>query len=166
MVEAGTFREDLYYRLNVFPLTVPPLRERVEDIPLLVRHLVHTYAQRLRKRIDIIPADVLEALTRYHWPGNVRELQNVIERAVILTPDIVLRLPPAEWQRSRSVTDAPQQPDAGGGRTRAHPAGAAGLQLGDRGAAGCRGAPGVTTHDVTVSHGEARHSAPARVTAG
>jgi formate hydrogenlyase transcriptional activator len=74
MVEAGTFREDLYYCLNVFPLTVPPLRERVEDIPLLVRHFVHTYAQRLRKRIDTIPADALEALARYHWPGNVREL--------------------------------------------------------------------------------------------
>jgi len=107
MVEAGTFREDLYYRLNVFPLTVPPLRARVEDIPLLVRHFVHTYAQRLRKRIDTIPADVLDALTHYHWPGNVRELQNVIERAVILTPDTVLRLPPAEWQRSRSSPDIP-----------------------------------------------------------
>jgi formate hydrogenlyase transcriptional activator len=107
MVEVGTFREDLYYRLNVFPLTVPPLRERVEDIPLLVRHFVHTYAQRLRKPIDTIPVDVLEALTRYHWPGNVRELQNVIERAVILTPDAVLRLPPAEWQRSRSSPDIP-----------------------------------------------------------
>jgi formate hydrogenlyase transcriptional activator len=107
MVAAGTFREDLYYRLNVFPLTVPPLRARVEDIPLLVRHFVHTYAQRLRKRIDTIPADVLEAFTRYHWPGNVRELQNVIERAVILTPDTVLRLHPAEWQRSRSSPDIP-----------------------------------------------------------
>jgi formate hydrogenlyase transcriptional activator len=107
MVEAGTFREDLYYRLHVFPLTVPPLRERVEDVPLLVRHFVHTYAQRLRKRIDTIPADELEALARYHWPGNVRELQNVIERAVILTPDTVLRLPPGEWQRSRSSPDIP-----------------------------------------------------------
>ncbi len=107
MMEAGTFREDLYYRLNVFPLTVPPLRARIEDIPRLVRHFVHTYAQRLRKCIDTIPADVLEALTRYRWPGNVRELQNVIERAVILSPDTVLRLPPAEWQRSRSAPDAP-----------------------------------------------------------
>jgi formate hydrogenlyase transcriptional activator len=86
---------------------VPPLRARVEDIPLLVRHFVHTYAQRLRKRIDTIPADALEALTRYHWPGNVRELQNVIERAVILTPDTVLRLPPAEWQHNRSSPDIP-----------------------------------------------------------
>ncbi len=105
MVAEGTFREDLYYRLNVFPLTVPPLRERVEDLPLLVRHFVHTNARRMRKRIDTIPADVLDALGGYHWPGNVRELQNVIERAVILTPDAVLRLPPAEWQRSRSATD-------------------------------------------------------------
>jgi formate hydrogenlyase transcriptional activator len=107
MVREGTFREDLYYRLNVFPLTIPPLRQRPEDIPLLVRHFVHTYAQRLRKRIDTIPADALDALVGYHWPGNVRELQNVIERAVILTPDTVLRLPPAEWQGSRAVPDTP-----------------------------------------------------------
>ena len=107
LVAAGTFRADLYYRLHVFPLTVPPLREHLEDIALLVHHFVHTYAQRLRKRIDTIPAAVLEALTGYHWPGNVRELQNIIERAVILTPDTVLRLPPAEWQRSREVPEAP-----------------------------------------------------------
>jgi formate hydrogenlyase transcriptional activator len=107
LVAAGTFREDLYYRLHVFPLTVPPLRERLEDIPLLVHHFVRTYAQRLRKRIDTIPADALDALASYHWPGNVRELQNIIERAVILTPDPVLRLPPAEWQRSREVPEAP-----------------------------------------------------------
>ena len=107
MVREGTFREDLYYRLNVFPLTLPQLRERPEDIPILVRHFVYTYAQRLRKRIDTIPTEALDALTGYHWPGNVRELQNVIERAVILTPDTVLRLPPAEWQRSRAVLDTP-----------------------------------------------------------
>jgi formate hydrogenlyase transcriptional activator len=107
MVAEVTFREDLYYRLNVFPLTVPPLRERIDDIPLLVRHFVHTYARRMSKRIDTIPAEVLDALRNYHWPGNVREVQNVIERAVILTPDTVLRLPPAEWQQSRSATDAP-----------------------------------------------------------
>jgi formate hydrogenlyase transcriptional activator len=106
-VREGTFREDLYYRLNVFPLTLPLLRERPEDIPILVRHFVYTYAQRLRKRIDTIPTEALDALTGYHWPGNVRELQNVIERAVILTPDTVLRLPPAEWQRSRAVLDTP-----------------------------------------------------------
>jgi formate hydrogenlyase transcriptional activator len=107
MVREGTFREDLYYRLNVFPITLPPLRERPEDIPLLVRHFVHIDAQRLRKRIDTISTEVLNALVGYHWPGNVRELQNVIERAVILTPDTVLRLPPVEWQQSRVKLDTP-----------------------------------------------------------
>jgi formate hydrogenlyase transcriptional activator len=107
MVREGTFREDLYYRLNVFPITLPPLRERPEDIPLLVRHFVHIYAQRLRKRIDTISTEALNALVGYHWPGNVRELQNVIERAIILTPDTVLRLPPVEWQQSRVALDTP-----------------------------------------------------------
>jgi formate hydrogenlyase transcriptional activator len=92
MVDAGQFRADLYYRLNVFPITIPPLRQRPEDIPLLVRHFVRHYARRLRKRIDTIPAEALAALTRYEWPGNVRELQNVIERAVILSPGPVLQL--------------------------------------------------------------------------
>jgi formate hydrogenlyase transcriptional activator len=83
------------------------LRERPEDIPLLVRHFVHTYAQRLRKRIDTIHAEALDALTGYHWPGDVRELQNVIGRAVILTPDTGLRLPSTGWQRSQAVLDTP-----------------------------------------------------------
>jgi formate hydrogenlyase transcriptional activator len=96
LVEAGRFRADLYYRLNVFPITVPPLRHRPEDIPPLVRHFVRHYARHLHKRIDAIPAEAMEALTHYPWPGNVRQLQNVIERAVILSPDPVLRLPLAE----------------------------------------------------------------------
>ena len=96
LVDGGHFRADLYYRLNVFPMTVPPLRHRPEDIPLLVRHFVRHYAQRMRKHVDIIPAEVLEALTHYSWPGNVRQLQNVIERAVILSPGSVLHLPLAE----------------------------------------------------------------------
>jgi formate hydrogenlyase transcriptional activator len=96
MVDAGQFRADLYYRLNVFPILVPPLRQRPEDIPPLVRHFVRHYARQLRKRLDTIPAEVMEALTSYQWPGNVRELQNVIERAVILSPGHVLRLPLAE----------------------------------------------------------------------
>jgi formate hydrogenlyase transcriptional activator len=101
LVDAGQFRADLYYRLNVFPITVPPLRQRSEDIPLLVRHFVRHYARQLRKRIDTIPADAMAALTHYHWPGNVRELQNVIERAVILSPDPVLRLVLDELPQSR-----------------------------------------------------------------
>src|SRR5271163_1515693 len=90
MVEEQKFRSDLYYRLNVFPVRVPALRERPEDIPLLVRHFVQQFSRRLGKVIDAIPAETMTALTRYPWPGNIRELQNVIERAVILTNGPVL----------------------------------------------------------------------------
>jgi formate hydrogenlyase transcriptional activator len=99
MVAEGTFRSDLYYRLNVFPIRLPPLRERPEDIPLLVRHFAQQCAQRLRKPVHTIPAEALEALTCYPWPGNVRELQNVIERAVILARDGVLRPVLPTWQQ-------------------------------------------------------------------
>ena len=91
LVHQQQFREDLYYRLNVFPLTVPPLRERRDDIPLLVRHFAQQYAHELHKDIVHIPAEAMAALVRYDWPGNVRELQNVIERAVILATNGVLR---------------------------------------------------------------------------
>jgi formate hydrogenlyase transcriptional activator len=101
LVDAGHFRADLYYRLNVFPIVVPPLRQRPEDIPLLVGHFVRRYAQQLRKRIDTIPTEALDALTHYAWPGNVRELQNVVERAVILSPGPVLRLALDELPRRR-----------------------------------------------------------------
>jgi transcriptional regulator with GAF, ATPase, and Fis domain len=99
MVSDGQFRSDLYYRLHVFPLPVPPLRERREDIPLLVRHFVDKYARRMSRRIGTIPPQAMEALTSYSWPGNVRELQNFIERAVILSPGSVLRLPLAELKQ-------------------------------------------------------------------
>jgi formate hydrogenlyase transcriptional activator len=89
-VAEGKFRSDLYYRLNVFPVRVPALRERPEDIPLLVRHFVQQFSRHLGKAIDAIPAETMTALTRYPWPGNIRELQNVIERAVILTNGSVL----------------------------------------------------------------------------
>jgi formate hydrogenlyase transcriptional activator len=98
MVKQGTFREDLYYRLKVFPINVPALRQRVEDIPRLVRHFTGVYAQRMNKRIDVIPPDTMDALVRYRWPGNVRELQNFIERAVILSPQSVLRAPTSELE--------------------------------------------------------------------
>ena len=83
-IAAGTFREDLYYRLHVFPLTLPPLRERLEDLPWLVNHFMHTYAVKLGKPIETIPQAVMDAWRAHPWPGNVRELENVIERAVIL----------------------------------------------------------------------------------
>ena len=85
MVEEGKFRSDLYYRLHVFPLNVPSLRERRGDIPLLTHYFVQKHAQRMGRNIETIPTSALEALTRYDWPGNIRELQNVLERAVILT---------------------------------------------------------------------------------
>jgi formate hydrogenlyase transcriptional activator len=85
MMEANKFRADLYYRLHVFPLHVPPLRERREDIPLLTRYFIQKHAQRMGRNIDSIPSSVFEVLTNYDWPGNIRELQNVVERSVILT---------------------------------------------------------------------------------
>jgi formate hydrogenlyase transcriptional activator len=93
MVEDRLFRSDLYYRLNVFPIVVPPLRERAGDIPLLVRYFAQKHARRMDRRIETIPAEEMEALTRYHWPGNVRELENLIERAVILSRGPALHVP-------------------------------------------------------------------------
>jgi DNA-binding NtrC family response regulator len=93
MVAAKHFRSDLYYRLNVFPIVMPPLRERRDDIPLLVRSFVQKYARRLHKRIETIPAPVMAGLMAYHWPGNVRELEHFIERAVILSHEPELQPP-------------------------------------------------------------------------
>ncbi len=96
MIADGTFRVDLYYRLNVFPVVLPPLRERPEDIPRLVRHFTQRFARRMGRCIETIPSAVMDALVRYPWPGNVRELQNVIERAVILSPGPLLQVPPGD----------------------------------------------------------------------
>jgi formate hydrogenlyase transcriptional activator len=85
LVQGGQFRADLYYRLNVFPICLPPLRDRSGDIPSLVRHFVRKYSQRLQRNIEYIPDEVMDALERYDWPGNIRELQNIVERAVILS---------------------------------------------------------------------------------
>ena len=98
MVAEKKFRSDLYYRLNVFPIFVPPLRERVEDIPLLVRYFAQKHARRMNKRIENIPADTLQALSRYPWPGNIRELENLIERAVILSSGPELLVEPPEFR--------------------------------------------------------------------
>jgi formate hydrogenlyase transcriptional activator len=93
MVAERKFRDDLYYRLNVFPITIPPLRERREDIPLLVRFFASKFARHMKKRIETIPADAVAALQEYNWPGNIRELENFIERTVILTPGAELQIP-------------------------------------------------------------------------
>jgi len=93
MMSEGQFRDDLYYRLNVFPIEIPPLRERREDIPLLAHHFTQRFAWGMGKTIETIPGETMQALTRYSWPGNIRELQNLIERAVILSPGPELRVP-------------------------------------------------------------------------
>ena len=92
MILEKQFRSDLYYRLNVFPIHLPPLRERTEDIPLLVEYFAQKASRRMRKAIDSIPSETMQGLIRYGWAGNIRELENVIERAVILSPGPVLRL--------------------------------------------------------------------------
>jgi len=94
-VRAGRFRRDLYYRLSVFPIAMPPLREHLEDLPALAHHLLERLSRRYQKRVDAISRHLLEDLATHHWPGNVRELENVLERALITTPDATLRL--AEW---------------------------------------------------------------------
>ena len=96
MVAEKKFRSDLYYRLNVFPIKVPALRDRREDIPLLVRHFANKYARRMGKQIESIPTETMDALSRYAWPGNIRELQNLMERAVLLSKGLSLRVPLGE----------------------------------------------------------------------
>ena len=111
MVANHEFRSDLYYRLNVFPIRIPPLRERPEDIPLLVRYFAQKYAQRMEKQIESIPAAAIKKLTRWHWPGNIRELENFIERAVILTRGATLEVPLTELK-----SDVPPPVPAAGTR--------------------------------------------------
>jgi formate hydrogenlyase transcriptional activator len=106
MVADRQFRSDLYYRLNVFPLALPPLRERREDIPSLVRYFVQQHARRLKRTIESIPAEAMTALTRYPWPGNVRELENFIERSVLLSPGPVLRVAVEDLKAPLDVPDS------------------------------------------------------------
>jgi formate hydrogenlyase transcriptional activator len=105
-VRQGRFRRDLYYRLNVFPITIPSLRDRREDIPQLVEHLVGRLSKALNKRIDAIPDYVMQTLETYDWPGNVRELENVLQRAIILSPGTTLALGDA-WMPSALPVQAP-----------------------------------------------------------
>jgi transcriptional regulator with GAF, ATPase, and Fis domain len=109
LISEKRFRSDLYYRLNVFPIWVPPLRDRAEDIPLLVSHFVAKYSARMQKVIERIPAGVMNSLTSYSWPGNIRELQNFIECSVILTPGSTLRCPLARL-RSGAIVHSEAEP--------------------------------------------------------
>jgi transcriptional regulator with GAF, ATPase, and Fis domain len=112
MVQEKRFRADLYYRLNVFPINLPPLRERGGDIPLLARHFARKFAERQGKVIESIPEEVMEALEGHHWPGNIRELQNCMERAVIMTTGAVLRPRLAELRMQASSTEVRTLADA------------------------------------------------------
>ncbi len=116
MVDAGRFRSDLYYRLHVFPLVVPPLRDRREDIPVLARYFTQKYAQRTGRRIDAISARDMSALARYGWPGNIRELQNIIERSVILSRGRTLELAMPESAPGSGRGGAPALPASSAGR--------------------------------------------------
>jgi formate hydrogenlyase transcriptional activator len=112
MIEDREFRSDLYYRLNVFPIRIPPLRERPEDIPLLVRYFTQKYARRMEKRIESIPAAAMKKLSTWHWPGNIRELENFIERSVILTHGSALQVPIGELTNNGRVAPAAGTRDA------------------------------------------------------
>jgi formate hydrogenlyase transcriptional activator len=108
MIAAREFRSDLYYRLNVFPIRVPALRERREDIPLLVRYFVQKFSRQMQKNIEAVPDAAMRGLTNWDWPGNIRELENLIERAVILTRGTSLEVPLAELRKLS--TDGPATP--------------------------------------------------------
>lgn len=105
LVEEKKFRSDLYYRLNVFPINVPPLRERPEDIPLLVHFFANKFAQQMKRPIESVPKETMSALVSYHWPGNIRELQNLVERAVILTRGATLEVPLGELKQAPKMTN-------------------------------------------------------------
>jgi len=117
MVAEREFRADLYYRLNVFPLRVPALRERSEDIPLLVRYFVDLYARKMERDVTVVPPETIEVLSRYTWPGNIRELQNLIERAVILSSDSVLRCPLTELKAAAVGSTVFDQNDSSNAKT-------------------------------------------------
>jgi formate hydrogenlyase transcriptional activator len=112
MIEGREFRQDLYYRLNVFPIRIPPLRERPEDIPLLVRYFTQKYSRRMEKQIDSIPTAAMKKLAAWHWPGNIRELENFIERSVILTHGSALQLPLGEIGAKGKTVSAPGSREA------------------------------------------------------
>jgi formate hydrogenlyase transcriptional activator len=115
MVAGGTFRSDLYYRLSVFPIFVPPLRERPEDVAPLVHHFVRKFAREIGRNIDTIPASTMESLQKWPWPGNIRELENVIERAVILSSGATLQVPPSAFQGAQPLPRQTVTPAAGPG---------------------------------------------------
>ena len=151
-IRTGRFREDLYYRLNVFPIRVPPLRERAEDIPLLVWAFLEEFSSRMGKKITQVPRATMDALQRHPWPGNVRELRNVLEHAAILTTDETLRVPALD-----GAAPVARAADAGRRRARAHPPDARESRLAHQGAAGRGRSAGAQALDALQPHEEAGH---------
>ena len=162
MVAENRFRSDLYYRLNVFPLDLPPLRQRPDDIPRLVRHFTQRFARRMGRAIETIPSEVMDALVRYPWPGNVRELQNVIERAVILSKGSTLQVSLADLRSTRRkwFRALRYSRHARRCRARAHCRDVAPNQLGSRRPPRRRGKARNEAHDAALEDAEARHLPP------
>ena len=161
-VRKGRFREDLYYRLNVFPIRVPPLRERPEDIPLLVWAFLEEFSSRMGKKITQVPRKTMEALQRHPWPGNVRELRNVIEHGAIITTGDTLRVPHAGRRRAGRGAAA----DAGRRRARAHPPGAREHGLAHQGTEGRGRRARTQPRHALQPHEEARHPAAVAASIG
>jgi len=157
MVREQKFRMDLYYRLEVFPIYVPSLRERQEDIPLLVRHFVQQFARRMSKTIDTIPSESMSALLSYPWPGNIRELQNLIERAVILSTGPILNVPLAGLHTQPGSAATHKQGNPRRGRTPDDPGNAQGHRMGRERGSGRRGLAWSETQHTSVSDGQTQN---------
>ena len=156
-VKNGRFREDLFYRLNVFPITIPPLRQRKEDIPLLVNHFVAKFNKKIGKKIETVSKDTLNALQEYHWPGNVRELESVIERAVITSQGTALQvLDRSKRSEARGAGRAGCQSPRRDG-TRPYPPGAPENRLAHRGEKGGGAAPWSQPQHSSRPDAEIRH---------
>ena len=158
-IRNGGFREDLFYRLNVFPITIPPLRQRKEDIPLLVDYFVAKFNKKIGKKIETVSRDTLDTLREYHWPGNVRELESVIERAVITSRATSLQVigPIREFPEGRGTGQAGRQVPFRVG-TRPHPPGAPENLLADRGEERCGSDPWTQPQHSSRPDAEGRHS--------
>ena len=155
----GRFRADLYYRLSVFPVSLPPLRDRPEDIPLLVWHFVSRKQGRMGKTIKRVPDRLMRALTAYAWPGNVRELENVVERALILSEGTTLAADSVLVSTARERRAGRRQRHSRGGGARPHPRRARRVQLEGRRPRQRRRPPRPQPLDAAVPHEEARHRA-------
>ena len=161
MIEAREFRADLYYRLSVFPVSLPPLRDRPEDIPVLARFFMTKYAARLNKTLDSIPSSTMEAMLAYDWPGNIRELQNFVERGVILSRGLGISAA-LHSAAPRNPRDSEKQENARRRHARTYSAGSRPNQMGARGTAGHGGPPRIGSYYFNCQDAPARDRVLAR----